>query len=86
MSEFDRTASARCLAASRSKPISMSAKGLRRHGGSGRGSIVSTSLGLSTLIIFNASAKWKCAYDPMLFLRHWACASACQIECPQSSL
>ena len=72
MSDVDRTVSARSLAVSRSGPTSISAKDSARHGGSGLGSIVSSSSNLSRFMVFRASASGKRAYDPMLFLRFWA--------------
>lgn len=76
MSDVDRTVSARSLAVSRSASISISAKGLVRHGGSGRGSIVSSSFNLRRSKVFSASASGKRAYDLALFLRLWARDSA----------
>ncbi|RJE23422.1 hypothetical protein PHISCL_04230 [Aspergillus sclerotialis] len=59
MSDTDRAVSARSRAVSRSDPTSISAKGSARHGGSGLGSIVSSSSNLLKSIAFKASASGK---------------------------
>jgi hypothetical protein len=72
MADVVRAVSARSLAVSRSNPISTSVKDSVRHGGRGRGSIISSSSNLPRLMVFRASASGKRACDPILFLRFWA--------------
>ncbi|CAI7669632.1 unnamed protein product [Penicillium palitans] len=64
MADVDPTVSARSLAVSRSDPISISVKDSARHGGSGRGSIISSSSSLSRFMVSRASASGKRATKP----------------------
>lgn len=67
MSELDRAAFARSIAISLSGSISIFEKASVRHGGSGVGSIISSSCNLSKDIVFRASASRNRAYAPIFF-------------------
>ena len=72
MADEDRIVLACSLAVSRSNPTLISVKDSARYGGSGCGSIISSSSNLSRFMVFRASASGKRVCDPILFLRFWA--------------